>query len=287
MEQKVLDMSKILKGSIIRDEVLSSLKNKIAEKEMLMSFAIISVGEDEASKIYIAQKIKMAEKLGIKCETISLDKDIQTEEVIKIIEGLNLNPSINGIIVQLPIPRHLDKLKIINTILPEKDIDGLTSSNLGKLINNEKGLFPATASGVMVLLDYYNIDVEGKRVLIINRSTLVGKPLSLMMLNKSATVTIAHSKTKKLNEILKDYDLIVSAVGVKDFIKKEYISDDSILIDIGVCRIDNKIYGDVESDIKKNNISTPTIGGVGPLTIAMLATNIVKAFEIQNGMIEE
>ena len=283
-QDKLNNINKKLEGKTLRDKILNDLKKYIVLNELYISFTIISIGEDEASKIYIKQKMKMAEELGIKCNIFNLEETIETEEIIDIINQLNNDEGINGIIVQLPIPEHLDKTKILNTIDPLKDIDGLTNINLGKLVNQEKGLFPATASGIMKLLEYHNIDVSGKDVLIINRSTLVGKPLFLMMTNKDATVTIAHSKTMNLNERLKNFDIIVSAVGSKDLIKKEDVREDTILIDVGVSRIDGKIYGDVEEELKITNISSPTIGGVGPLTIAMLATNIVNAYKLQNNM---
>lgn len=273
---------KTLKGSDLKKDILSSLKQEILEKNMKIGFAIISIGEDEASKIYITQKAKMAEEIGIECRIIPFKEDVNEIILIGEINKLNKDKSINGIIVQLPISNHLNKSKIINTIIPEKDIDGLTNANLGKLMNNEKGLFPATALGIMKLLDYYNIPLLGQDVLIINKSTLVGKPLALMMLNNSATVTIAHSKTKNLNTILKNFDIIVSAVGKKDLIKKEYVNAKTILIDVGVDRINGKTHGDIEENLKEINVCTPSIGGVGPLTIAMLASNIVLAYKIQN-----
>lgn len=273
---------KSLEGRNLRDNILDNLHEYITFNNFNISFTIISIGEDEASKIYIKQKEKMAEEINIKCDILELPKSVNTEDVVLEINKLNNNKKVNGIIVQLPIPDSLDKNKILNTIDPLKDIDGLTNINLGKLVNQEKGLFPATASGIIKLLKYHNIEISGKDVLIINRSTLVGKPLSLMMLNEDATVTIAHSKTNDLNKRLKNYDIIISAVGKKDLIRKEDVSEDTVLVDVGVSRIDGKTYGDIEESLKLRNISSPTIGGVGPLTIAMLATNIVEAYKLQN-----
>ena len=272
----------VLEGKTIRDNIIKDLKEYIHNNKMYISFVIISIGDDEASKVYIGEKQKLASELNIECKVIKKAKDIKTEEVIELIEDLNKDEAINGILVQLPIPEHLDKDKILNSIDPKKDIDGLTSYNLGKLINNEKGLFPATASGVIKLFKYYNIDLAGKNVLVINKSTLVGKPLALMLIEKGATVTIAHSKTIDLNQKLKNFDIIISAVGKKDLIKFEDVNEDTILVDIGVSRIDGKIYGDIEERLKERNTSTPTIGGVGPLTIALLAENIVYAYKLQN-----
>lgn len=272
----------VLEGKTIRDNIIKDLKEYIHINKMYISFVIISIGDDEASKVYIGQKQKLASELNIECKVIKKTKDIKTEELIELIEELNKDEAINGILVQLPIPEHLDKDKILNRIDPKKDIDGLTSYNLGKLINNEKGLFPATASGVIKLFKYYNIDLLGKDVLVINKSTLVGKPLALMLIEKGATVTIAHSKTINLNQKLKNFDIIISAVGKKDLIKFEDVNEDTILVDIGVSRIDGKIYGDIEERLKERNTSTPTIGGVGPLTIALLAENIVNAYKLQN-----
>lgn len=272
----------VLEGKTIRDNIIKDLKEYIHINKMYISFVIISIGDDEASKVYIGEKQKLASELNIECKVIKKAKDIKTEEVIELIEDLNKDEAINGILVQLPIPEHLEKDKILNSIDPKKDIDGLTSYNLGKLINNEKGLFPATASGVIKLFKYYNIDLAGKNVLVINKSTLVGKPLALMLIEKGATVTIAHSKTIDLNQKLKNFDIIISAVGKKDLIKFEDVNEDTILVDIGVSRIDGKIYGDIEERLEERNTSTPTIGGVGPLTIALLAENIVNAYKLQN-----
>lgn len=276
-----MNINKILDGKIIRDNTLKSLKEYIDFNKAKISFTIITIGENEASKIYIKQKEKMAENIGIKCNVLVFPENITTDELLIVIKELNEDISVNGIIIQLPMPKSIDKIKVLNSIDYKKDIDGLTNINLGKLINNEIGLYPATAQGIIKLLDYYNIPIEGKNVLIINRSTLVGKPLSLMFLDRSATVTIAHSKTINLNSRLKEFDIIVSAVGKKDLVKKEYVNKDAILIDVGVTRINNKIYGDIEDALKARNIATPTIGGVGPLTIAMLANNIVEAHKLQ------
>ena len=273
-----------LGGKIVRDEILKSLKDYILKNNLSLSFAIISIGDDEASKIYIKQKEKMAEEIGFKCNIYSFSTDVTMPKVLDVIDELNKDVSINGIIVQLPIPDSLDKVKILNSIDYRKDIEGLTNINLGKLVNKEKGLYPATASGIIKLLNYYNIPMLGKNVLIINRSTLVGKPLALMMLNEGATVTVAHSQTNNLNSILKNFDIIVSAAGKKDLIKEEYVDKNAILVDVGVSRIDNKVHGDIEDSLKLRNISSPTIGGVGPLTIAMLATNIVEAYKLQNNI---
>lgn len=279
-----INNTRSLGGKILRDEILQNLKDYILKNNLSLSFTIISIGDDEASKIYMKQKEKMAEQIGFKCNLLNFSADITTSEIMDVINGLNKDDSINGIIVQLPIPNSLDKIKILNSIDYKKDIDGLTNINLGKLVNKEKGLYPATASGIIKLLKYYNIPILGQNILIINRSTLVGKPLALLMLNEGATVTIAHSQTNNLNSILKNFDIIVSAVGQKDLIKEEFVDTKTVLIDVGVSRIDNKVYGDVETSLKLRNISTPTIGGVGPLTIAMLANNIVEAYKLQNNM---
>lgn len=274
-------MNKNLEGRTLRDSILNKLKKYISEQKLDISFTIISVGDNEASKIYIAQKEKAALNIGIRCEVLSFTDNIQTSELEEVIRKLNSDESVNGIIVQLPLPSHLDKQQILNTIDYRKDIDGLTNINLGKLLNEEKGIFPATAVGVIKLLEYYNIPIKSKDILVINRSTLVGKPLSLMLVDKGATVTIAHSETKKLNTILKNFDIIISAVGKKDLIKEEFVDERTILIDIGVDRVDGKIYGDFEEKLKQRNISTPSIGGIGAMTIAIIMKNIVDAYILQ------
>lgn len=274
-------MNKNLEGRTLRDSILNKLKKYISEQKLDISFTIISVGDNEASKIYIAQKEKAALNIGIRCEVLSFTDNIQTSELEEVIRKLNSDESVNGIIVQLPLSSHLDKQQILNTIDYRKDIDGLTNINLGKLLNEEKGIFPATAVGVIKLLEYYNIPIKSKDILVINRSTLVGKPLSLMLVDKGATVTIAHSETKKLNTILKNFDIIISAVGKKDLIKEEFVDERTILIDIGVDRVDGKIYGDFEEKLKQRNISTPSIGGIGAMTIAIIMKNIVDAYILQ------
>lgn len=278
------NINKVLEGETLKEQILKSLKEYINNNNLLLSFTILSIGDNSASKIYIKQKEKMAKELGIACKSILISENINTEELLDLIFELNKDDSVNGIIMQLPIPDHLDKVKLLNAIDYKKDIDGLNNVNLGKLMNNEKGLYPATALGIVELFKYYNISLLGKNILIINRSILVGKPLALMLINEGATVTVAHSKTVNLNNKLKDFDIIISAAGKKNLIKEEFVREDTVLIDVGVTRIDNKIYGDIEENLKKKRNSTPTIGGVGPLTIAMLANNIVEAYKIQNNI---
>ena len=246
--------------------------------------SIVSIGDDEASKVYVTQKMKAAAKCGIECDHYSLPATVTTQEVIAHIHSLNNIPDVNGIIVQLPIMYGLDQNAIIQAIDPKKDVDGLTYENMGRVAYGEDGLYPCTAAGIMRLLGEYGITVEGKRVVIVGRSPLVGKPLAMMMTNENATVTLCHSKTKKLASIVKTADILVVAVGDPEFITGSMVKLGATVIDVGITRVNGKLTGDVHFDSVKEvaGAITPVPGGVGPMTVSMLMTNVTNAQYKQN-----
>ena len=279
-------MTIILDGKKLRDKLLDDLKLKIDNLETKPSLAVILVGEDAASKIYVNNKRKMAEKIGIASQIITYPTTVSEEELLTKINELNNDGSVNAILVQLPLPKHIDKFKIINAISPLKDVDGFTSENSGKLFSGQKPYaYPCTPKGILLLLDEYGINPEGKHVVVIGRSNIVGKPLAVMMLNRNATVTVCHSKTKNLAEITKTADILVSAVGEKVIEDSSMMKVDSIMVDVGIFKDENgKTRGDVDFDkiSKVTSFISPVPGGVGPMTIASLMLNTFELFELQN-----
>lgn len=243
------------------------------------------VGNNPASEIYVRNKRKACAEVGIKEELYQFAENTSEEEILNCIIKLNNDESINGIMVQSPLPNHLDEDKIMNYIVPEKDVDGFGISSLGYLASNEEKFISATPYGIIKLLEHENISLAGKNVVIVGRSKIVGRPLALAMLNRDATVTIAHSKTKNLKDITKEADILVVAIGKANFINEDYIKQDAIVIDVGINRVDGKVIGDVdfESCSKKASYITPVPGGVGPMTIAMLLTNVVESFKRSKG----
>ena len=270
---------KMIDGKLVRKERKEELIEKVSILKDKLALVDVNVGDDEASKIYIKQKEKMALSIGYNFINMHFDT-ISEEDLIKEIEKLNKDNSITGIIVQLPLPDYLNKDKILNTISPLKDVDGLTNTNLLKLINKEKCLLPCTPKGIISLLDYYNIDLH-QNVVIVGRSKLVGYPLFNLLLNRDATVTICHSKTKNLGEYTKNADILIVAVGKKGLITKDMIKDNAIIIDVGINRVDDKIYGDVDDECKeKASYITPVPGGVGPMTVISLMENVYEAYKM-------
>lgn len=273
----------ILDGKKVRDELLSFYEKKITDENLKICLAIISVGDDKPSKLYIKNKIKYCEKVGIKVLLYELEEKTKENDVIDLIEKLNDASDITGIILQSPVPKHINFTKVSGLINPVKDIDGFTKENLYKLVHNKDGLFPCTSKGIIKLLKYYNVKIASKDVCIIGRGDIVGKPLIFEMLNNNATVSVCHSQTKDLKKYTKNADIIISAVGHPHLINSQMIKDDAILIDVGISIIDGKIVGDVDYEDVKNKCLyiTPNPGGVGPMTIAMIIENLVKAYEMQ------
>lgn len=290
---------KIINGKEISQKIRFELKEKI---ELLTKktgkqpgLATILVGEDPASKVYVGSKIKACEQVGMKSYHNHISETASTEDIISLIEKLNEDKNIHGILLQLPLPNKSDADRCIRAIDYNKDVDGLHPYNAGMLtlvkswdeIVKQKLLVSCTPMGVIYLLKYSNIDIAGKNVVIIGRSNLVGKPVSMLMLSNNATVTMAHSRTQNLNEITKKADIVVAAIGKAKFINKDFINDGATVIDVGINRVEGKLYGDVDFDsVKDMNISiTPVPGGVGPMTITMLLHNTILAFEKYNSII--
>lgn len=275
-------MTTILDGKKLRDKIIENLKAKVDTFGEKPTLVVILVGENPASKIYVNNKKKMAEKIGIHSEVINYPANITEAELLDKIEELNNNKKVTAILVQLPLPKHISKDNVMNKIIPSKDVDGFTPYNFGKLFSGETPtVYPCTPKGILLLLDEYNIEIEGKHVVIVGRSNIVGKPLSQMMLNKNATVTICHSHTKNLSQITKTADILVSAVG-KNIIEGEMLKTDCVIVDVGIFKDENgKTRGDVdfESASKIASFISPVPGGVGPMTIASLMLNTVELFE--------
>ena len=271
----------LLDGKIVKQKVLEEVR-ELAEKENVkLGLAVVQVGDDEASKVYVGQKEKMANALNFNFIHQKLSADVTQEELLSVIDKLNKNKKIHGILVQMPIPKHLDSKEVQNRILSYKDVDGLTDLNAGMLIHGKEGLVPCNPQGIVDLLKYYKIELEGKNVTIIGRSDLVGKPLAALMINNNATVTLCHSKTKDLREFTKKADIVVAAVGKAKLIKREDLKNGAVVVDVGINRMeDGKLCGDVDFDDVKSKVSyiTPVPGGVGQMTVAELAMNTYKAY---------
>lgn len=272
-------MAIILDGKKLRDKIFENLKQRLNNMSEKPTLAVILVGDDPASQIYVKNKKKTAENLGINSIVINYPSDIAENILLDKIQELNNDNKITAILVQLPLPKHIDKFKIIDAIAPEKDVDGLTPYNSGKLFSGEEPyVYPCTPKGILLLLDEYNIELEGKHVVVIGRSNLVGKPVAQMLLNRNATVTMCHSHTKNLSDITKTADLVVSAVG-KNIIGEKMLKSDCVVVDVGIFKdINGKICGDVDftSASKIAAYISPVPGGVGPMTIASLMLNTVE-----------
>lgn len=283
-------MTKIIDGKVISAAVKDRVKQGVAElndKGVTVGLAVIIVGEDPASKVYVANKKKACEALGIISEEYALPENTTEEELLALINELNNKKSINGILCQLPLPRHLDEKLIINSISPEKDVDAFHPVNVGKIMIGDFDFVPCTPAGVMEMLAYENIDVEGKNCVVIGRSNIVGKPMNMLLLHKNGTVTVCHSRTKNLKEICQTADILVAAVGRPNFVTADMVKNSAVVIDVGINRVDGKLCGDVdfENVSTKASAITPVPGGVGPMTIAMLMQNTLTAAKKQNKLI--
>lgn len=276
-------MSKIIDGKKISLKVKEELKKEISLLEVKPTLVVISVGNDPASKVYVRQKEKCANYVGINYMHLNYES-IKEEELLGKIDELNNDSSINGVIVQLPLPSYLDSIKIVNAISPDKDVDGLTYINAGRLLNNEKCLVSCTPKGIMHLLEHEGIDLIGKNAVVIGRSILVGKPMMNLLINANATVTMCHSRTKDIEKITKKADILVVAIGKKHFVKRDMVKKNAVVIDVGINRVDDKIYGDVDYDDVFDKVKkiTPVPGGVGPMTVVMLMSNVLEAYKNQN-----
>lgn len=283
-------MSRIIDGKVISASVKERVKNGVAElnsKGITVGLAVIIVGDDPASKIYVANKKKACEALGIISEEYALPASTTEEELLALVDELNHKKSINGILCQLPLPSHLDEKLIINSILPEKDVDAFHPANVGRIMIGDFDFVPCTPAGIMEMLAYENIDPEGKSCVVIGRSNIVGKPMAMLLLHKNGTVTVCHSRTKNLKEICSKADILVAAVGKAKFVTADMVKEGAVVIDVGMNRVDGKLYGDVDFEevSKKASAITPVPGGVGPMTIAMLMQNTLTAAKKQNKII--
>ena len=281
----------ILDGKVVAASIKEQLREEINGRMDVIGrrprLVIISVGDDPASKVYVRNKMKAAEEVGIIAHHFPMQSDlVTTEYVIESIALFNADPSCDGIMVQLPLPKHLDERAIIDAISPAKDVDGLTTTNIGRLRSGQDCLKPCTAAGIIDLCKYYNIDLDGKDVTIVGRSNIVGKPLADMMMAEGATVTQCHSHTKQLQNHTDYADIVVSAIGQPKFITDFYVHGYQTVIDVGINRDENgKLCGDVDFDGVKDNVEniTPVPGGVGPMTVAELMKNVVQAYKNNKG----
>ena len=276
-------MHKTLFGKEPAALVLEEVKRRIADLGRPPRLAIVQMGENPSSELYVGKKIKKANEIGIEAELFKLSEQTSEAKLLELVEKLNNDSSIDGFIIQLPLPKHIDSTKIIESISPEKDVDGFTSTNIGKLVlglSEDSLLLPATPSGIIQLLEFYKIQLEGKRAVVVGRSNIVGKPISAMLLNRNATVTICHSKTKNIREHTLDADIVIAAVGKPGLITADMIKQGACVIDVGTTKVGDKTKGDADYDsiLKKANC-TPVPGGVGPMTVAMLLMNTLKAAE--------
>lgn len=268
----------LLDGKATSAEIIENIKKEVNENNLKIGFAIIWVGEDEASSIYVNNKIKKCEYVGINAELHHLSENTSEDELLNLIEKLNLREDINGVLLQSPIPKHINIARCFNKIAPEKDIDGFSNVSVGNLCLGNPTHISCTPKGIIKLLEKYNIDVAGKNVCIINRSNIVGKPLFNLLISLDATVTMCHSRTKNICDFTKNADVVITAVGKPGFITEDMIKNDAVVIDVGISRVNGKVVGDVDfaAVAKKAAYITPVPGGVGPMTIAMVLENVLN-----------
>ena len=285
-------MTVIIDGKELAKKIRAKLKIECEElnKEGIKSkLAVIMVGDDPASKVYVRNKSRACEDVGIEYEEYLLESNTNQKDLIDLIKKLNQDNTVNGILLQSPIPSNLDINEAFRTIIPEKDVDGFNPVNVGKLVLNQDTFVSCTPYGIMKMFEEYNIDLSGKDVVILGRSNIVGKPLIHCCLNKNATVTTCHSKTQNIKEIASKADILISAIGKAHFVTADMVKENAVVIDVGINRLDDgKITGDVDFENVKEKTCyiTPVPGGVGPMTIAMLMNNVIKATKRQNGMID-
>ena len=280
-------MAELIDGKLISAQIKDECKEKVAllkDKGIEVTLAVIQVGEDPASSVYVSNKKKACEYIGANSLSYNLKEDSTQEELLKLIDELNDDDKGNGILVQLPLPKHFNEDEVIRRINPDKDVDGFHPINVGRLSIGEKGFVSCTPAGIIELLKRSNVEIEGKECVIIGRSNIVGKPMSMLMLRENATVTVCHSRTKNLSEVTKRADILIVAIGKPKMIDASYVKDGATVIDVGIHRVDpnsKKLCGDVDFDSVEPVAGkiTPVPGGVGPMTIAMLMSNLVNSVE--------
>ena len=273
----------LLNGKVIADKVKDDLRDIVTNMKgegKSFKLSVIQVGDDAASSVYVRNKERACEYIGIESEVIKLAETINQDDLIAIIHGLNNDQTVNGILVQLPLPSHLNEQMILSYIDPIKDVDGFHPKNVGNLFLGNDTIVSCTPQGIMEIFHYYGIDIAGKECVVVGRSNIVGKPMAMLLLKANGTVTVCHSKTDNLKEICKRADILVCAIGKPKFFSEEYVKNGAVVIDVGIHRMDNgKLCGDVDFDAVKNIVSgiTPVPNGVGAMTVAMLMDNVVKA----------
>lgn len=281
-------MAIILDGRETAKKITEKLRLEVEKLDVKPTLAVIIIGCNPASKVYVKNKEKKALEIGFNSIVIELDENITKDELEKTIKELNEDKNVNGILLQLPLPKHLNEKDFLDLIDPKKDVDGFSSYNSGKLLKNDSPYaIPCTPKGIIRLLDEYNIDIEGRVSTVIGRSNIVGKPVSILLLNRNSTVIMTHTKTKNLEHFTKSADILICAAGKKEMIKKEMIKENAVIIDVGITRdIDGRLKGDVDFDGTKDKASyiTPVPGGIGPMTIAMLMENTYELYKIQKGI---
>ena len=265
----------------IKEEVkaeVSALRERYGAPPAL---AVVLVGGDPASEVYVKNKIKDCAETGIRSEAIRLPEDAREEKLLEVVKKLNKDKGIHGILVQLPLPKHIDENKVLEAIAPQKDVDGFTPENAGRLLTGMEGFLPCTPAGVIALVKSAGVPIEGKRAVVVGRSNIVGKPCAVLLLREHATVTIAHSRTKDLPALCREADILVAAIGKKEFIRGDFIKEGAVVVDVGVNRGGDKLYGDVcfTEAAQKAAYITPVPGGVGPMTRAMLLKNTLAAYK--------
>lgn len=279
-------MAKIIDGKAISLAIKDELKEKVVEyknKGIDITLAVVKVGNDPASAVYVRNKEKACEYVGINSRTLALPEETTQEELLNIVRELNEDDTVNGILVQLPLPKHIDESEVLLAINSTKDVDGFHPVNVGKMVIGEDTFLPCTPAGIIEMLKRSDIDIEGKECVVIGRSNIVGKPMSLLMLKENATVTIAHSRTKDLKEVTKRADILVAAIGKPKFVTADYVKEGAVVIDVGMDRDENgKLCGDVDFESVEPKVSaiTPVPGGVGPMTVTMLLVNCLRSVEL-------
>lgn len=279
-------MAKIIDGKQISLDIKNELKEKVAkykEQGIEITLAVVKVGNDPASAVYVRNKEKACKYVGINSKTLALPEETTEEELLNVVKELNEDKNVNGILVQLPLPKHIDESKVLLTIDSTKDVDGFHPVNVGKMVIGEDTFLPCTPAGIIEMIKRTDIDIEGKECVVIGRSNIVGKPMAMLMLKENATVTIAHSRTKDLKEVTKRADIIVAAIGKAKFVTADYVKEGAVVIDVGMDRDENgKLCGDVdfESVSKVASAITPVPGGVGPMTVTMLLVNCLRSVEL-------
>lgn len=274
-------MVKILDGKKLASQIQERIKKEVSKLDSKPGLAAVIVGSNPESKLYVDMKTKTCEKVGIYSEKHNLKESTSEGELLELIDKLNNDDKIHGILIQFPLPKHINENRVMEAINPKKDVDGFNPINLGRILINQEFLVPATPKGIITLLDHYKITLEGKNIVLINRSKIVGKPLLLMLLNRNATVSVCHSKTKNIQDQIKSADILITGTGKKYLIKKEMVKENSVIIDFGTKKEGKNLYGDVDFENVKDKVSyiTPVPGGVGPMTIASLLENCLICYK--------